>query len=83
MLPLSRRCSHLWRPTSLLCLVEKLLFPEAKLTGTGVQTGGILWFSDLSIADPTYALPVVAAMTMIATIELGGDTGSSTTSLCM
>lgn len=41
------------------------------------QTGGILWFSDLSIADPTYALPVVAAMTMIATIELGGDTGKA------
>jgi len=23
------------------------------------QTGGILWFQDLSIADPTYALPVL------------------------
>jgi len=33
--------------------------------------GGTLWFTDLSIADPTYALPVACSLTFLATVELG------------
>ena len=39
--------------------------------------GGALWFSDLSLVDPTYALPVIASLSMLASIELGGDTGQA------
>jgi membrane protein insertase Oxa1/YidC/SpoIIIJ len=30
-----------------------------------------LWFHDLTVADPTYVLPVISALSMLATVELG------------
>jgi YidC/Oxa1 family membrane protein insertase len=36
-------------------------------------TGGALWFTDLSAADPTYALPVMSAATFLLIAELGAD----------
>lgn len=35
------------------------------------KSGGIMWFTDLSAADPTYILPVVNAVTMLAMFEIG------------
>jgi len=32
--------------------------------------GGILWFQNLSAADPYYALPVISALTMLAATEI-------------
>jgi YidC/Oxa1 family membrane protein insertase len=32
--------------------------------------GGILWFQNLSIADPTYLLPIISAVTMLAATEI-------------
>ena len=34
------------------------------------ETGGILWFQDLSQADPYYILPVLSALTMLAGTEI-------------
>jgi YidC/Oxa1 family membrane protein insertase len=34
------------------------------------REGGILWFQNLSIADPYYILPVVSALTMLAATEI-------------
>ena len=42
-------------------------------------TGGAAWFTNLAAPDPTYALPVATAATMLATIELGGDSGTEQT----
>lgn len=39
------------------------------------HSGGALWFTDLSTADPTLALPLISAATFLLTIELGADTG--------
>jgi YidC/Oxa1 family membrane protein insertase len=36
---------------------------------------GIWWFKDLSVQDPTYALPALCAASFLATIELGGESG--------
>jgi membrane protein insertase Oxa1/YidC/SpoIIIJ len=36
-------------------------------------TGGALWFTNLSIADPTYALPVMSAASFLLLAELGSD----------
>lgn len=36
-------------------------------------TGGTLWFTDLSVADPTYALPVASAASFLLLTELGSD----------
>jgi YidC/Oxa1 family membrane protein insertase len=32
--------------------------------------GGILWFQNLSAADPTYLLPIISAVTMLAATEI-------------
>jgi YidC/Oxa1 family membrane protein insertase len=37
--------------------------------------GGTLWFTDLTVADPTYALPILAGVSFLATIELGAADG--------
>lgn len=39
------------------------------------KQGGALWFTDLSIADPTYLMPVLASAGFLITIELGGEAG--------
>lgn len=47
-----------------------------EMTGLPVEsmkTGGILWFPDLTIPDPIYALPLLTAATLFATIEVGVD----------
>ena len=36
----------------------------------GFQTQGILWFTDLTLADPTYCLPIVASLSVLASIEV-------------
>lgn len=43
------------------------------------STGGTAWFTDLSIMDPTFVLPVVCAATLLAMTELGGDSGQKIT----
>ena len=37
--------------------------------------GGAFWFPDLTIADPSYALPVLASCTFLLTIEAGAADG--------
>ncbi|PXF49026.1 Mitochondrial inner membrane protein OXA1L [Gracilariopsis chorda] len=39
--------------------------------------GGAAWFTDLSVMDPTYVLPIVCAASLFGMTELGGDTGST------
>eukprot|EP00092_Neocalanus_flemingeri_P006572 GFUD01007085.1.p1 GENE.GFUD01007085.1~~GFUD01007085.1.p1 ORF type:complete len:432 (+),score=101.77 GFUD01007085.1:42-1337(+) len=38
-----------------------------------LSSGGILWFTDLSIADPTCVLPVLTASTLFLQLYLGAD----------
>lgn len=40
-----------------------------------MMDGGALWFPDLTVADPTYALPVLTSLTFLATVELGAADG--------
>lgn len=44
-----------------------------------LATGGVAWFTDLSVMDPTYALPLICGVTLFGMTELGGDTGSKMT----
>lgn len=39
-------------------------------THAGFSSGGMLWFKDLTIADPYYVLPVLSAVTMLAASEI-------------
>lgn len=37
--------------------------------------GGALWFTDLTLPDPYYIMPVLAGLSMLATVELGALDG--------
>jgi len=43
-----------------------------------MKTGGILWFTDLTAADPYYILPLLASATILLTIETGSDAAVAT-----
>lgn len=47
----------------------------ANLPVPSLKTGGLLWFQDLTLSDPTYILPVVVTATMWGVLELGAETG--------
>ena len=34
------------------------------------QTGGVLWFTDLTTPDSLYILPVITALTFLITVEV-------------
>ena len=36
-----------------------------------LKDGGMLWFVDLTLADPYCLLPAITSLTMLATIEVG------------
>lgn len=42
----------------------------ASLPVEGWKTGGTLWFTDLSVCDPFFCLPVIACVTFLANIEV-------------
>jgi len=45
----------------------------ANLPVESFKTGGILWFSNLTIVDPFYLLPVLTATSLFINIKVGGD----------
>lgn len=47
----------------------------AYLPVPSLQTGGVLWFPDLTAADPFYILPLAVTGTMVFILELGAESG--------
>jgi YidC/Oxa1 family membrane protein insertase len=41
-----------------------------------MKTGGILWFTDLTIPDPYFLLPILTAASLWAALELGVESGN-------
>lgn len=39
-----------------------------------MREGGLFWFTDLTVADPTFILPLITSATLYLTIEIGTDT---------
>lgn len=39
--------------------------------GLGLETGGLLWFEDLTVRDPYYALPILTSASMYGMVTLG------------
>ena len=56
----------------------KLMRAMANLPVPGFQTGGALWFSDLTVQDPTYALPLIMAGSLHLLVRFGGESGMLT-----
>ena len=44
-----------------------------KLTKYTHSVSGILWFQDLTLADPYFLLPVITAASIFVNMKLGGD----------
>lgn len=42
-----------------------------------MKTGGMLWFSDLTLPDPMYTLPLIACGLFVTNIQLGGEVGET------
>jgi YidC/Oxa1 family membrane protein insertase len=42
----------------------------AYLPVESLRTGGILWFTDLTVPDPFYALPLMTMASLLATLEV-------------
>ncbi|OBT46346.1 hypothetical protein VE00_02775 [Pseudogymnoascus sp. WSF 3629] len=57
-----------------------LLRAMAKLPVPGLETGGILWFQNLTLPDPYFILPLAAAGVLHAVLRQGGEAGTSTMS---
>lgn len=51
-----------------ICIRQMVNAPVESL-----QTGGLYWFTDLTLADPYYALPFLTCSTLLLTIHLGVD----------
>ncbi|KFZ13286.1 hypothetical protein V502_06702 [Pseudogymnoascus sp. VKM F-4520 (FW-2644)] len=57
-----------------------LLRAMGKLPVPGLETGGVLWFQNLTIADPYFLLPLAAAGVLHMVLRQGGEAGTSTMS---
>ena len=42
----------------------------AQLPVESMATGGLGWFTDLTVYDPYFVLPIASALTMLVTIEV-------------
>ncbi|CAM0138617.1 hypothetical protein VKS41_008344 [Umbelopsis sp. WA50703] len=49
----------------------------AELPVPGFLDGGLAWFTDLSVKDPYYVLPVLSSAGMLAILETGSETGAA------
>lgn len=49
----------------------------AELPVPGFLDGGLAWFTDLSVKDPYYILPVLSSAGMLAILETGSETGAA------
>ncbi|XP_037283608.1 OXA1L mitochondrial inner membrane protein [Rhipicephalus microplus] len=47
----------------------------ANLPMESFKTGGILWFTDLTVPDPFYILPLITSVSLFCTLELGAESG--------
>ncbi|KAL2754831.1 hypothetical protein ACRALDRAFT_2042690 [Sodiomyces alcalophilus JCM 7366] len=49
----------------------RILNGMGKLPVPGLEDGGLLWFTDLSVSDPFYILPLGTSLMMLATLRAG------------
>lgn len=66
-------------PTDTVCSVKQApifisffiaLREMANLPVPSLQTGGLWWFQDLTVSDPTYILPMIVTATMWGVLEV-------------
>ncbi|OQR66620.1 mitochondrial inner membrane protein OXA1L-like [Tropilaelaps mercedesae] len=50
----------------------------ANLPMESMKVGGLSWFTDLTVPDPLYILPLLTSVTVFAALEVGAETGVKT-----
>uniref|UniRef100_A0A023G022 Putative cytochrome oxid n=1 Tax=Amblyomma parvum TaxID=251391 RepID=A0A023G022_AMBPA len=53
----------------------------ANLPMESFKTGGMLWFTDLTVPDPYCLLPLITSVSLFCTLELGAESGVRTDNL--
>ncbi|PAV63731.1 hypothetical protein WR25_11563 [Diploscapter pachys] len=53
----------------------------AEMNYPGFSTGGAFWFTDLTVCDPYYALPIISATTMAIIARIGIEFGQTSDSM--
>lgn len=56
--------------------------PPAAVQVPSMTVGGALWFTDLTVADPYYLLPITASALFLLTVELGAADGMQACFTC-
>ncbi|XP_075229703.1 mitochondrial inner membrane protein OXA1L-like isoform X2 [Lycorma delicatula] len=51
----------------------------ANIPVKSMRDGGLFWFTDLTVPDQFYLLPVITSASMLASIEIGADSSKITT----
>ena len=59
----------LWSPNPAQWLTNRP-YPAAQLVRLQLAVGGVLWFPNLAVPDPTLALPVLFAICNLCAIEV-------------
>ncbi|KAL8868370.1 MAG: hypothetical protein Q9174_005036 [Haloplaca sp. 1 TL-2023] len=57
--------------------VFRLIRNMVQLPVPGLEVGGLLWFYDLTVVDPTYLLPLGTGVATFFMFKLGGEAGQS------
>ncbi len=63
-------------PLAMAPLFVSFFFGLRKMANLPVESlkeGGLLWFVDLTLADPFYLLPLITSTTVWITLEIGAD----------
>jgi len=66
----------LWVPLAMAPVFISFFFGLRKMANLPVESmkeGGLFWFTDLTLADPYYILPLLTSLTLFITMELGVD----------
>uniref|UniRef100_A0A1B6MIE8 Mitochondrial inner membrane protein OXA1L n=1 Tax=Graphocephala atropunctata TaxID=36148 RepID=A0A1B6MIE8_9HEMI len=48
-----------------------------------IKTGGLWWFTDLTVPDQFYILPLITSATLYLTIKVGAETGQPTQNMIL
>mmetsp|Transcript_36293 Transcript_36293/g.114545 ORF Transcript_36293/g.114545 Transcript_36293/m.114545 type:complete len:210 (+) Transcript_36293:105-734(+) len=56
-------------------LISMFVGIQRMATIPSMKEGGALWFTDLTVADPNYLLPITSGLLFLATVELGAVDG--------
>lgn len=62
-------------PITVTAVFSLLEMTKAQPPLTGMTSGGLLWWSDLTVGDPFFIMPICCSLLTVANISVGAETG--------